>query len=225
MEFFYLGDKQSAVIRILSTSVDKIERGGIHSITCSNGEKKRVRCLGKNCPLCAAGNQASERLFVHLWDYTDNTEKIWNRTANTKFLNSLKAVEADWGPINEAVIRITRDGEQFPKYDVSAINPKQYADVDNDLIDKEVAWMCSTYRSADELDEFLKTGVLPPHVKKKKEDSKQYVSKEEWQKQQNSAVNNIEENKTSIKEDTTAESVNFGSILIDADDDFDDLPF
>ena len=85
--------------------------------------------------------------------------------------------------------------------------------------------MCSTYRSADELDEFLKTGVLPPHVKKKKEDSKQYVSKEEWQKQQNSTVNNIEENKTSIKEDTTAESVNFGGILIDADDDFDDLPF
>ena len=62
-------------------------------------------------------------------------------------------------------------------------------------------------------------------MKKKKEDSKQYVSKEEWQKQQNSAVNNIEENKTSIKGDTTDESVNFGSILIDADDDFDDLPF
>ena len=53
--------------------------------------------------------------------------------------------------------------------------------------------MCSTYRSADELKEYLKTGVLPDHVKKQQ--NKEWLPKEEWLAQQNANKNNADNNK------------------------------
>lgn len=181
MEYFNLNDGQTAVVRILSSTVDNIETGGIHTIE-TQGKRRKVKCLTKNCPLCESGNEASTRLFVHLWDYTDNKEKVWNRTNNESFVKSLKLVEEDWGNIGSSVIRITREGSDFPKYNVIAINPKSYADMPEDLYDTDAGWMCATYRSAEEMAEFLKTGILPDHVKKTPE--REWLPKEEWLAQQ-----------------------------------------
>ena len=184
IEFFNLADQQSAVIRILSTTVDKIERIGIHTIE-TNGVKKKVRCLESNCPLCDE-YPVSERLAVHLWDYTDNTEKVWNRTTNEKFVKLLKDVEENWGNLSDCVIKITRDGEQFPQYSVTVQNPNKYPfpeEISKEDIDKNVGYRCCTYRSADELAEYMKTGILPDHIKKKP--NQEWIPKDQWVKQQN----------------------------------------
>lgn len=223
MDYFSLNDSESAVIRILSSSVDKIERGSIHTIQV-NGKNKKVRCLEDNCPLCAANNAKSDRLFVHLWDYTDNSEKVWNRTPNYKFIQSLIDIEADWGPINESVIRISRDGVDFPKYNVTPIRASNYHDVDSKYIDVNYGWMCSTYRSADELKEYLKTGVLPDHVKKQQ--NKEWLPKEEWLAQQNANKNNADNNKK-VDHNSGAQHTNNTSEDYDyvADTLLDDDPF
>lgn len=207
IEFFNLVDQQSAVIRILSTSVDKIERIGIHTIDVS-GAKKRVRCLGNNCPLCDE-NQANERLAVHLWDYTDNKEKVWNRTINEKFINLLKDVEENWGNLNDCVIKITREGAQFPQYSVTVQNPNKYPfpeSLTEKDVDRDVGYRCCTYRSADELAEYMRTGFLPDHVKK--QSNQEWLPKDQWIKKRNEEEQN-RKNAESIK---SYESANNSSV-------------
>lgn len=180
--FFYLNAGESAVVRILSTTVDKIERRSIHVLHV-DGKKKSVACLSKDCPLCEHYGPSNERLYVHLWDYTDNSEKVWNRTTNEKFMNMLRDVEENWGNLSDCVVKITREGDDFPSYTLSVQNPSKYPPVDESYIDEQIAYRYSLYRSASELRQFIETGVLPAH--KKSTSNKQWVPKDEWVKQQN----------------------------------------
>ena len=187
IEFFNLVDGQSAVIRILATSVSKIERVAVHTIDTNNQGRKKVKCLGKDkCPLCKEFGEGNIRLVVHLWDYTDNKEKIWNRTANEKFINLLKDVEENWGNLSECVVKITREGNDFPNYTMTVQNPNKYpfpSEITNEDVDASVGYRICTYRSADELEKYLDTGVLPDHVKKNF--SQGWLPKDQWLKQQN----------------------------------------
>jgi hypothetical protein len=185
IEFFNIRGGESAVVRILSTTVDKIERIGIHTIELGDGTKKKVRCLESNCPLCD-DDKASERLALHLWDYTDNKEKVWNRTTNEKFVNLLRDVEENWGNLSECVVKITRENDDFPQYSVTVQNPNKYPmpnEITKEDIDRNVGYRCCTYRSADELAEFLKTGYLPDHIKK--QPKQEWVPKDQWLKNKN----------------------------------------
>lgn len=183
IEFFNLShDGDSAIVRILNTTVDEIEVKGVHFISVPGQEKKKaVACLGEgNCPLCDV-NQPVQRLCVHLWDYTDNKEKIWNRTPNQNFLNALNEVVDSWGDLCDSVIKIARSGDNYPKYSITVLNPKKYPFPDaitKDNINEKVSYRLATYRSAEELEEYVRTGFLPDHVKKKSS----WVPKEEWLK-------------------------------------------
>ena len=181
MKFFNLvRDGDSAVVRILNTDVSKMEIKDIHFVDVG-GKKKTLACLGKdNCPLCDNSTPVT-RLFVHLWDYTDNEEKVWSRTPNENFLNSLRDVVDSWGNLCDCVIKITRNGDNFPKYSITVLNPNKYPMPDKQFeiaIDGNVAYRCSTYRSSEELAEFVRTGYLPDHVKTQTA----WIPKEEWVK-------------------------------------------
>lgn len=229
LEFFNLfKDGDSAIIRILNTTVDKIETKTVHKISV-NGKNKIVPCLGNgNCPLCESISdmegvgEANTRLYVHLWDYTDNKEKVWNRTPNENFLNALRDVEANWGNLTDCVLKITRKGDNFPKYDLLIVNPSKYPMPDNVEVDANVAFRFSSYRSAEELEEYVKTGFLPDHVKK---NNNTWLPKEEWIKQQKekenaaksetkNVVNNNVNNNKSTETPIEVSANNF-------DDDFD----
>jgi hypothetical protein len=216
IEFFNLRhDGESAIVRILNTDVNEIEVKGIHYIDLQ-GKKKAVACLGEgNCPLCDV-NQPVQRLCVHLWDYTDNKEKIWSRTPNQNFLNSLSDVVDSWGDLCDSVVKITRNGDNFPKYTITVLNPNKYPFPDSltkDSINEKVAYRLATYRSAEELEEFVRTGFLPDHVKKQSN----WVPKEEWIKRKK------EEEKNNSSSNTTESSDSKLSTETDVSD-FDD-PF
>lgn len=217
IEFFNLNhDGDSAVVRILNTTVDEIEVKGIHFIDLQ-GKKKAVACLGEgNCPLCDVSQPVS-RLCVHLWDYTDNKEKIWNRTPNQNFLNSLNEVVDSWGDLCDSVLKITREGDNFPKYSITVLNPKKYPfpedAITKDNINEKVSYRLATYRSAEELEEYVRTGFLPDHVKKQST----WVPKDEWIKRKKE-----EEKEKSAKSAVSEDSDNSSD---EADvSDFDD-PF
>lgn len=162
-EYFNLREAgDTAIVRILHSGVHTIEIKNVHTIM--EGAKRRiVNCVGQGCPICASNNAPYERAYIHLWDYTDNKEKIWSRT--TKILEQFDQIAKSWGNLSNCVLQITRKTKDFPTYDVIPVNPQAYP-VPNVTVDEKVAYRCYNTRSAEELAEFIRTGVLPAHVKK-----------------------------------------------------------
>lgn len=158
----------NAVVRILYSSTEQITKVTAHRI--ANATKtKLVKCLGTEgagCPCCQANIPAETRLVIHLWDYTDNSEKIWERTANAKFLQSLSEIEQAWGNLCDIPVKITRDSVEFPTYSVTVMPANAYPMPTNVELNKDCSFRLGMYRSADELKQALATGVVPPHVKK-----------------------------------------------------------
>lgn len=165
IKYFNLNKKDdSAIVRILHSSVKNIEYAQIHRVTI-DGKNKNIKCIRENCPLCNnSGSEASTKIYIHLFDYTDNCEKVWVRT--DKIINQFKEIEENWGDLSACVLKITRETDDFPKYNVIPVNAAKYAQVNKELIDEKIAYRFYMTRSKDELDEYLKTGVMPPHKKK-----------------------------------------------------------
>lgn len=188
--FNLMKDGDSAVVRLLHTSVKTIEEIVTHRVTV-DGKTKRVKCIGEGCPLCADQNQnpAEKRIYVHLWNYDDNRDEVWDRT--DKILPQLEELEKSWGPLNTAVIKITRKGNDFPKYDIATLNPSQYdsADLYKEYVDKKVGILYSLSRKKEDIETFLKTGKFP--------EKPAYIPKEEYQKQKEA------EKQTQVTEPTT----------------------
>lgn len=170
--------EDTAVVRILHSTTKTIEKVKAHKIEL-DGKKKKVRCLEENCPLCISGSKAEEKVYIHLWDYTDNKEKIWERT--DKIIPQLEKLEEDWGELSSLVVRITRKGDNFPKYEVVPLPAKKYADVDKTLVDEELAKFYSLKRNKEEIETFLNTGKFP--------ERKPFIPKEEYLKQKNAQQN------------------------------------
>ena len=169
--FNLIKDGDTAVVRLLHTTTATIESADVHRIEVG-GKKRGVKCLGESCPLCANGNKKDHRIYVHLWDYTDNKEKVWDRT--DKILPQFATLEKSWSPLSSAVIRITRKGDQFPRYYIEVLNPASYSNVDNALVDKQVAKLYSMSRNAEEIKTFIATGNFP--------ERKEYIPKDEYKR-------------------------------------------
>lgn len=209
LTFFNLKrDKQNAVVTLLHKSVSDIEKAMVHYEQI-DGKRKSIRCNGEGCPLCNSGSKAEPRIFIHLYNHNTKEEQVWSRT--DKIIPQLSEVESSWGDLCDAVLSITREGDSFPKYTVTVLNPKQYEAVNKELVGKNVAYRCFMTRSNDELSQFLNTGVMPKHEKK------EYLSKEEYAKKK--AAESSKENKPSEFENEKAKFEQYSATSID------DLPF
>lgn len=206
--FSLIKDGDTAVVRLLHSKTDTIESVVSHRIEV-DGKKKRVKCIGDGCPLCAKGDKSSKYIYVHLWDYTDNKEKVWERT--DKIIPQLVTVQNAWNPLNTAVLKITRKGNEFPKYDIEVQNPMQYSNVDNALVDKQLAKSYSFSRNADEIRTFIATGKFP--------ERKEFIPKEEYKKMKAAErANNTQASQSS----TQSVAQNSGVANSDVDDPFAD---
>lgn len=164
-------DGDTAIVRLLHSDTSTIESVKSHRVVVGD-KKRRIKCLETDCPLCNSGNAAEDRIYVHLFDYTDNKEKVWERT--DKIIPQLVTLQNSWNPLCTAVIKITRKGNEFPKYEIEVQNPNNFSLTPSDLIDKPVAKMYSMSRKAEEVQAFLDTGAFP--------ERQAYVSKEEYAK-------------------------------------------
>ena len=166
--FKLAGDGDSAVVRILYTEVNLIEKVRLHSVETKDGKYRALKCLDENCPLCEV-SEAGEFVFIHLWDYTDNTEKVWKRRVNkatNTLLTEMQGIVNDWGTLCGAVLRVTRRGKEFPSYTLTAIPSAKYDDVDKELINAKVAYRMYSSRNRDGILEFMQTGIIPPKPEK-----------------------------------------------------------
>ena len=177
IDFFNLKQNgDSAVVRLLHTSPSTIESAMIHMVTVE-GKKRSIRCCGDNCPLCRT--PANERIFIHLIDYTDGKEKVWSRTPT--ILKQLEELHQNWGNLSNLIIKITRQGNEFPRYDIMVMPPQNLGVVPPEIIDEKVAYRFYMYRTASEITQFLQTGVMPAHTK---QNTTNYFPKEQYFQQQ-----------------------------------------
>ena len=165
------GDGASSVVRLLHTSTKTIETAKVHNIMV-NQKRKTVKCCGEGCPLCASKLPSYDRIFIHLIDYADGKEKVWSRTPT--ILKQLEELETSWGDLSALVLKITRVGNEFPKYNIMMMPPQTFPPINRELVDVKISYRFYMHRSAEELSQFLTTGVMPTH------ESKSFMSKEEY---------------------------------------------
>ena len=193
--FNLMHDGDQANVKILHSKTDTIEVVDVHWVNV-DGKKKMIKCTGDNCPLCATNACAKDtRMFLHLYDYTDNKEKVWSRT--TTILPQLKEIEQSWGNLSDCVLSMKRVGDNFPKYNINVANPNNFARVDiSSMIDKNVAYRFYMTRNNDEINQFINTGVMPQH-------KSNFIPKEEWKKQHGYSSNNSNNNTNTANNNST----------------------
>ena len=173
--FFNLkADGESAVVRLLHTTPDTIEHVMLHTITVE-GKKRSIKCLGDNCPLCRTA--PSERIYIHLIDFTDGQEKVWGRTAT--IIKQLVELYQSWGNLSNLVLKITRVGNEFPRYNIMVMPSQGLQPLPADMIDAKVAFRFYLYRSMEEIQQYMQTGILPPHTKKQPIPKEQYFAQQQ----------------------------------------------
>ena len=208
MEFFNLKNAgDSAIVKILHTSIKTIEQKYIHSINIA-GKNNKIKCNINDCPLCQDARFKEKYLYIyiHLFDYTDNKEKVWVRS--NKILEDLQTIVNNWGNLCDCVLKITRDTDAYPKYSVQPVNPDKYKAIDvSKYIDQKVAYRFMKTRSNEELQEFINTGDLPEHKK-----NNDYVKKSEYT--DNSFIQNSAESQQQFKNNIQPQ---FESITDDED--------
>ena len=152
----------------------------------------KVGCLNPvgsysdNCPLCSAvanGNtsigKASKKVFVQmLVSYKDAATGqfaaaipvIWERPAG--FASEIASKLRDYGPLNERVFKVTRNGaagnmqttyaiSYIPVYDKPEAVPADFSAFNNFNIAKHSFWE----KSLEDINTFLTTGSFPEYVK------------------------------------------------------------
>lgn len=168
-----MGD--TAIVRLLHTSVNTIERAFVHSVTV-DGKKKSVKCVGDNCAICATGAYKNNRAYIRLIDYTDGQIKVWVRT--DAILSQFSEIEQNWGNLSNCVLKITRIQQEFPKYTVEVMPPHNYPAFDTTDVDKKIAYRFYFSRNADDIRTYVNTGVFPP--KQPKADNNQAIPKSQY---------------------------------------------
>lgn len=183
-----------AIVRILHTSTKTIEVVDVHSIMVDD-KHKFVKCLGENCPLCKEKIAVTPKAYVHIWDFKDNAEKVWVRPVSV--IKSIETLETAYGDLSKFVVTIVRDDSKgkYPTYSIlSRIDSPNYASQPAEMIDNKVAYRFHLTRSAEEIEQYMNTGIMPAHEKK-------FVSKEQYfSKKEKTTQTFVPAQKTTVNE-------------------------
>lgn len=118
---FYLSDdNDEAVVRILHDDIDSFDIVASHNVQ-TNGKYRDINCVRdfsepvSNCPLCAMGNKARVRMYIHLLQYDKDeqgnitcTPKVWDRGID--YREKLKSYLENYGPLSDIMCKIIRHG-------------------------------------------------------------------------------------------------------------------
>ena len=161
--FFNLKDDgDTARIRILINDINDLYGVSCHQVAVGN-KQFDVECLREynepveKCPLCAAKYKINAKIFIPVYDETDNTSKIWAR--GTKFFSKLSGLCERYSPLVSSVFEVERQGKKgdpHTEYQFYIINTDNKKLIDFDIPKPEDSVLL--VKTADEINEFLKTG-------------------------------------------------------------------
>lgn len=108
-------DGDTALVRLLISNVDDIEKftHEVHKIKIGRWDK-RVKCLGKDCPMCAGGDNPSLRVWIPLVVKEGNTEygekQVWERGLTD--IKNLISLYDEYGDLSAREWKIKRNGKK-----------------------------------------------------------------------------------------------------------------
>ena len=179
VEFFTIKPNSEALVRIMCDKIDDLEILTVHPVRVGNAnfDNKNVNCLRnpkeplEQCPLCAAGVDVRQRVFIKMIQYDEATHEakavVWDRSA-AAYVPTLKKYLDNYGPLSNIFCKISRTGEGLDtKYDIIPnVNPGVYNDAnfprkDNAFDDFNVLGSMVMDKNAMEMAEYVRTGNFP----------------------------------------------------------------
>lgn len=173
MDFFKLGKGESAIIKILHTSIDTIPLVKVHTIpnrVNGNIYNIPVKCNavdGKECALCASYPKMEYIRVLTLYDFGDGNTKVFKTTSKALMAGIDEAIK-EWGTkLNDLTFKISRESNEFGTYSIAVVPSTKYTmtTAPEVEVDTDTTYRLGLYRTNDEMKEYLKTGVMPKHQK------------------------------------------------------------
>jgi hypothetical protein len=175
-------DGDEVVVRFPYKSTDEFHLATVHAIKIGKMFRK-ISCLGNDCPLCAKKDRYQTRFFCKILAYEKDDKQniitksyVWDRPAGfgKEITDALdEGIELGLYPagskIEDVVFKIKRSGKHGDKgttFKVQPANPniykpELYSKKFDDLKDCKIAGLFYMVKTADEINEYLKTGTFP----------------------------------------------------------------
>lgn len=170
MDFFKLGKGESAIIKVLHTTLDTIPLVKVHTVPSRvNGSTYNVvvKCNGDGCPLCASYPKMEYIRVLTLYDFTDGQTKVF-KTTSRALMSGLDEALKEWGgTLNNLTFKISRETNEFGSYGIAVVPSSKYTMTTQPEVevDTDTTYRLGLFRSNDEMNEYLKTGSMPKHQK------------------------------------------------------------
>lgn len=179
--FFSLkNDGDEAIVRFMHDDTDSFEILGTHPIRV-NGRFRRINCIRNPhdpisaCPFCESGENIEYRFFIHLLQYTNNSDgtvsiepKVWERSIS--YANKLREYLNNYGPMSDIICKIVRHGkpgdmkteyEIIPNLNQQIYKPDVFKKVTDLFDDYKALGRVVLDRSLEDIKVFLNTGDFP----------------------------------------------------------------
>lgn len=182
-EFFNLkNDGDFAVVRFLYSDVSEFDIFTCHNVTI-NGKYRKVSCIREPhdsteaCPLCASGNNISNRFFIKMLEYRMNASGqmevhpvVWERSMS--YASRLKSMLDEYGPLKDCLFKVKRNGaagSMDTTYDILFCSPKVYSDASYPMIPNafegvNILGTLVLNKSYQDIETFLATGAFPQNT-------------------------------------------------------------
>ena len=197
--FSLKNDGDEAIVRIMHDSTNDFEIISTHQIQL-NGKFRRVSCVRNPkdsvsaCPLCESGVKVDYRFYIHLVQYTKAEDgsvvaeqKVWERPMS--YADKISGYINNYGPMSDVICKIIRHGkagDMKTEYDIIPnLNKQVYRD---DIFVKpanafegfKALGRMVLDKTADEINEFIRTGNFPMRQKKEETVEQKQTEEPNW---------------------------------------------
>lgn len=180
VEFFTLvNDGDEAIVRFLHDSTASFNIMTVHTVQVG-GKWRKVNCIREPqdptdvCPLCASGNNISNRFFIHMLVYKKDESgnivpkpAVWERSFS--YATKLKSLLDEYGPLTGELFKIKRNGvkgSMDTTYDILYCSPKVYDNAAYPMVENAFgSWTelgtIVMNKDATAMNTFIATGSFP----------------------------------------------------------------
>jgi len=181
VSFFSLkNDGDEAIVRFMYDDVSEFEILTCHNVKV-NGRDVKVSCVRElnespdKCPLCASGNQLSQRFFIKMLQYSKDPAEnvtykpvVWERS--TQYALKLREYLNNYGPLSDIICKVVRHGaagsmqtnyEIIPNLNKSIYRDEVYVKDDSVIKNYSALGGLVKEKSVEDIYTYLQTGQFP----------------------------------------------------------------
>ena len=160
-------DGDIARVRFMYESIDDVEGYAVHQVEV-DGKKRYVNCLRSyndpidNCPFCREKKFQQAKLFIPLYNITEDKVQIWER--GKKYFQKMSSLCARYDNLVSHEFEIERNGragDTKTTYEVYEVGKDETTLEDLPEIPQIIGGLVLD-KSAEDMEAYLETGSFPP---------------------------------------------------------------